>query len=82
MTSLTMTADKIGLTFVARWFTKLSAHFAAKSLQRKTIKELSMLSDRELKDIGLHRGLIATKAHSAYKMELVQQLDSDCSCRS
>lgn len=74
MTSLTMTADKIGLTFVARWFTKLLAYFAAKSVERKTTRELSMLSDRELKDIGLHRGLITTQAHSAYKMELAQQL--------
>lgn len=69
MTALIMTADKIGLSLVADWFKRLNAHFKAKRLQKRTITELHRLSDRELADIGLHRGMVETTAWEAYYIE-------------
>lgn len=74
MTSLIMTADKIGLTFVADWFTKLSAKRKAKQVQKRTVAELSRLSNHELNDIGISRGMIGQAAWEAYQIELKQQL--------
>ena len=56
MTTLIMTADKIGLSSLAEWFKKLNAKLAHRSRVNSTIKELSKLSDRELNDIGISRG--------------------------
>ena len=56
MTTLIMTADKIGLHSVAEWFKKLNAKLAHRAKVNSTIKELSKLSDRELNDIGISRG--------------------------
>jgi uncharacterized protein YjiS (DUF1127 family) len=36
-------------------FTRLRAALAARKIQRQTFKELSLLSDRELNDIGISR---------------------------
>ena len=74
MTSLIMTADKIGLTSLADWFTKLSAKRKAKQVQKRTVAELSRLSNHELNDIGLGRGMIGQAAWEAYQIELKQQL--------
>jgi uncharacterized protein YjiS (DUF1127 family) len=63
MTSITMTAEKIGLTGVANWFKKLAAKYKHHRQAQITIKELSRLSDRELNDMGLARGDIYTVAH-------------------
>ena len=63
MTSLTMTADKIGLTGMANWFKKLAAKYQQHRLAQTTIRELSRLSDRELNDMGLTRGDIYSVAH-------------------
>jgi len=63
MTSLIMTADKIGLPSLAGWFKKLSAQLEHNRKVRSTIKELSKLSDRELNDIGIARGDIYAIAH-------------------
>jgi uncharacterized protein YjiS (DUF1127 family) len=49
-----MTADRIGLT-INDWFKRLEAKHARRAQARKTIKELSNLSDRELRDIGINR---------------------------
>jgi hypothetical protein len=68
-----MTADTIGLTF-SNWFKKLGAHITAKKVQSRTKFELNSLSDRDLADIGLHRGLIGPTAHDAYTMELEKQM--------
>lgn len=75
MTSLTMTADKIGLTFVADWFKKLDAYFKAKTAESNTRFELNNLSDHELQDIGMTRGLIGQRARETYQMELEAQLN-------
>lgn len=74
MTSLTMTADKIGLTFVADWFKKLDAYFKAKNAESRTRFELNNLTDHELQDIGMHRGLIGQRAQETYRLELEEQL--------
>ena len=62
MTALIMTADKIGLHSVAEWFKRLNATFDRASRARKTIKELSALTDHELRDIGISRGEIYSLA--------------------
>ena len=63
MTSLIMTADKIGLPGVANWFKKQIAKYKHHRQAQITIKELSRLSDRVLNDVGLTRGDIYTVAH-------------------
>lgn len=46
----------------------LAARFARYSVYRKTIAELSQLSNRELSDLGMHRGMINSIAYeAAYK---------------
>ena len=66
MTTLILAADKIGFASLADWFKKLSAKLVHQSKVRATIKELSKLSDKELRDIGLSRGDIYSVAHEAY----------------
>ena len=63
MTTLTMTADRIGLTGLANWFKKLAANYKHHKQAQVTIRELSRLSDRELNDMGLARGDIYSIAH-------------------
>jgi uncharacterized protein YjiS (DUF1127 family) len=70
MSTLAIAADTIGLHTVASWFKRLEVYFAAKSMQRSTVKELSNLSDRELHDIGMHRGMIAYAGKEAYRMTM------------
>ena len=63
MTSLTMTADKIGLHSVVNWFKKIIANYKHHREAQVTIRELSRLSDRELNDMGLARGDIYSVAY-------------------
>ena len=58
MTALIITADKIGLHSVAEWFKKLQQNYKNARLANQTIKELSRLSDHELRDLGIARGEI------------------------
>tara|TARA_E500000178_G_scaffold344949_1_gene394033 strand:+ start:23148 stop:23381 length:234 start_codon:yes stop_codon:yes gene_type:complete len=44
-----------------KWYVKQKA----KKLQKQTMNELSALSDKELKDIGISRGEIYSKAKDA-----------------
>lgn len=74
MTALVLnTANTIGWT-LKDFYKKIEAHFKAQALARRTTRELSSLNDRELQDIGMHRGLIGKAAKDAYKWELDQQL--------
>ena len=74
MTALVLnTANTIGWT-LKDFYKKIEAHFKAQALARSTRNELSSLSDRELQDIGMHRGMITKAAHDAYQYELDQQL--------
>ena len=66
MTTLIYAADRIGLASIADWFKRLNAKLTHQSNVRATIKELSKLTDKELKDIGLSRGDIYSVAHEAY----------------
>lgn len=62
MTTLSITADKIGLGSVANWFKRLDAALSRNRAINQTIKELSALSDAELRDIGINRGMIRSIA--------------------
>jgi len=66
-------ADKIGQTLV-EFYKKVNAHLKAKLLQKRTMRELSRLNDRELKDVGLHRGMIGHAAWESYRIELENQI--------
>jgi len=72
MTAITMAADKIGWTLMD-FYKKTQAHFKAKAVQKRTIRELSRLNDRELKDVGLHKGMIGHAAWESYRIELENQ---------
>jgi len=72
MTAITMAADKIGWTLMD-FYKKIQAHFKAKAVQKRTIRELSRLNDRELKDVGLHKGMIGHAAWESYRIELENQ---------
>ena len=63
MTTLIATADIIGLSGVAAWFKRLNAKIKQQRQIKRTINELSRLSDRELNDMGLARGDIYAVAH-------------------
>jgi len=76
MTSIAIaTAESFGWTSIANWFKKLEAHFKAKRFQRKTVNELSRLSDRELHDIGMHRGMVGYAGREAYYDRLKTELE-------
>ena len=47
------------------FFEALITRFTAWRTYRQTVRELSALSDRELDDIGLHRGSIRNYARAA-----------------
>ena len=66
MTTLITTANTFGLTGLASWFKKLDAKLTHQSKVRSTIKELSKLSDAELRDIGITRGDIYSIANESY----------------
>jgi len=63
MTTLIATANTFGLTGLASWFKKIQANLKQRAMIKRTIKELSRLSDRELNDMGLARGDIWAVAH-------------------
>ena len=66
MTTLITTANTFGLTGLASWFKKIDAKLTHQSKVRSTIKELSKLSDAELRDIGITRGDIYSIANESY----------------
>ena len=67
MTTLMMnTANTIGLTGLAGWFKRLEAKLTHQSKVRQTIKELSRLSNAELRDIGITRGDIYAIANESH----------------
>lgn len=65
MTSLTTTADKIGLKQIAEFFVNLNEKRIQRKQARKTIRELEALSNRELWDMGLTRGDIYRVAYES-----------------
>ena len=61
MTTLVMAADKIG-SRITSWFKRQAEEQARLARVRATIKELESLSDMELNDIGINRGMIRSIA--------------------
>ena len=55
-------------------FRKLFKSLTAESMFSKTYRELSALSDKELRDIGLHRGDIYTVAKDAERMAAKEEV--------
>ena len=55
MTTITMAADSIGLPRFATWFKNLNAKIQHQRQIRRTMNELSSLSDHALKDMGIAR---------------------------
>lgn len=53
---------------------ELAVKLKARKLANETIKELSRLSDRELNDMGLHRGMIRQIAYEHYEAEVNKNL--------
>ncbi|WP_136635816.1 DUF1127 domain-containing protein [Pseudooceanicola onchidii] len=54
--------------FFTRLLTGLSERYAKYTTYRKCLDELSGLSDRELRDLGLHRSMIRSLAYEeAYR---------------
>ncbi|PKP85123.1 MAG: primosomal protein DnaI [Alphaproteobacteria bacterium HGW-Alphaproteobacteria-2] len=52
-------------SLLSRLFARLSEHVARRRSVAQTIAELTVLSDRDLADIGLHRGDIPAVARRA-----------------
>lgn len=50
---------------VTRMIADVTARWARYSVYRKTLSELSVLSDRELSDLGIHRSMIRRMAFEA-----------------
>ena len=73
MTTISMTADIIGFPRLATWFKKLNAKMAQRAQIKRTIKELSALSNRELNDMGLTRGDIYSVAHGTADIKAVRE---------
>ena len=63
MTTLIMTADKFGFETFSKWLKELNEKRIQEKLARATVKELSKLSDKELRDIGIARGDIHSIAY-------------------
>lgn len=60
-------AHSSGLAGIAAWFADLAERFDRWRLYRRTLTELSSLTDRELNDLGLHRSALQSVAwHAVY----------------
>jgi uncharacterized protein YjiS (DUF1127 family) len=73
MTSLVMAVDKLNIQSLKSWLEKFVQHRAKHKVYKKTVAELSKLTDKELRDIGLTRGdihSIAMETHYDNRGEL------------
>lgn len=66
MTTIVMAADKIGLGSFAAWLKRLAENYSRYKMYRNTVDELQRLSDAELRDIGISRGMIHSVAKEIY----------------
>jgi uncharacterized protein YjiS (DUF1127 family) len=60
------TFNLVGITSMANWFNKLNARLEQRRKINKTIQELEALTDFELADIGISRGMIKSVARETY----------------
>jgi uncharacterized protein YjiS (DUF1127 family) len=64
----TQTAHGAEGGFFSRMLTGLTTRYTHYAAYRKCVSELAALSDRELRDLGLHRSMIRSLAYeSAYR---------------
>lgn len=70
MTALAMrTATWVGLPGLANWFKNLNQKLQARRAEKETVKQLSVLSDRELQDMGIGRSDIRSIASGNFYRE-------------
>ncbi len=77
MTNITMAADTIGLPVIANWFKKLNAKMAQRAKIQTTINQLSALTDRELRDLGISRGDIYSVAHGTADIKEIRDANAN-----
>jgi uncharacterized protein YjiS (DUF1127 family) len=77
MTTLIMTADKIGFASLAKWLKELNEKRIHNAHVNQTVKQLSKLTDRELNDIGIARGDIYNVARGDTTLERVRRIEAD-----
>jgi len=68
-----MAADTFGMKGFAAWLKELNAKRIQKAQIKRTIRELSALTDRELNDMGLTRGDIYSVAHGTADLRAVRE---------
>ena len=73
MTTLIATANTFGFTGVAAWLKELNAKRIQRAEVKRTMNQLTALSDRELLDIGITRGDIYNVAHGDSTLERVRR---------
>mgnify|MGYP006211096693 FL=1 len=73
MTALVLNTTNFFSQSFVNFFQKLNAYRKANALKKQTLRELRGLTDRDLADIGMHRGQIPYAAAEAYKHELEVQ---------
>jgi len=56
----------LDFSFLSAYIYKVVRYFEDRKTYRETYNQLSKLTDKELSDIGLHRGLIHSVAIGAY----------------
>jgi uncharacterized protein YjiS (DUF1127 family) len=56
------------MTTIKKMWLRLQEQLAEQKKVQKTIKELSKLSDKELHDIGINRGVIRSVAEGTYNV--------------
>ena len=66
MSHVLSVAKFLDFSFIARFAYKLVSGFDKRRVQRETYRQLSSMSNKELNDIGLHRGLIRQVAFENY----------------
>ena len=59
---------------IASFIKEISVKRKASKLRKNTINELSRLSDKDLQDMGLYRGMIRELAEEHYKAEVNKNL--------
>jgi uncharacterized protein YjiS (DUF1127 family) len=68
-----MTGGNFSLKSIAQFFVNLNEKRIQRKEIKRTIKELSALSDRELNDMGLTRGDIYSVAHGTADLKAVRE---------